>query len=329
MKEGVQFPQRIAKKRRGFAHGGEVEHYCSEMSAHHPDCEYYADGGEVETNKQFINNPDLSVDTAVASHGLHHLLTKTGNSKSPDDTMSSQEFIDHSKRGQKIVENHSKNIFSKDDIDHSPGDTESLKNHIREIQDHPGKMLNIAGNIGDQMPLHAAVIGAKAATAYNYLQSIKPMASQTSPLGPVLPPSKMESAHYERQLKIAQNPLSVVSKIKDGTLQPHDLNTMSTLYPKLMQKIKDKATEELAEAKQKGEKISYKKRQGLSLLFGQSIDGTMTPQIMQTIMKANAPSQAPQQQGGAKKASGVELDQINKTNDMLETPLQKRQINKK
>ena len=53
----------------------------------------------------------------------------------------------------------------------------------------------------------------------------------------------------------------------------------------------------------------------------------MQPMALQAIMRANAGAQRPQSQ--PKKATGVELKQINKVDAMAETKLQKRQLGEK
>src|SRR5665213_2708296 len=66
-----------------YAKGGQV-HFCSTISPHHEDFEHYAEGGQVEANQEFEQNPDLSLDHSIVAHGLLHLLTKTGHSRSED-----------------------------------------------------------------------------------------------------------------------------------------------------------------------------------------------------------------------------------------------------
>jgi len=66
---------------------------------------------------------------------------------------------------------------------------------------------------------------------------------------------------------------------------------------------------------------------GLSMLLGQPLDSSMTPQGMQAIINSAGPMQ---QQAGQekqpKKASGVELDQLNKVDSLSELPSEARQI---
>jgi hypothetical protein len=312
----------------GFAVGGEI-HYCARGMPHKEDCEYYADGGEVEQNTELMQNPNLAVDGAIASHGLHHLLTKTGKSKSPDQFAPMMDFIAHSKKGANSIESHFSDSHEQD-VPNS--DIDNIKNYIETIHEDPDKLLDIGGSIGKESPLYASAIAAKGAQALNYLAPMKPLGSQRSPFDKILPPSRFEKAKFDRHLEIAQNPLSIINRAKQGRVSPGDLITLNTLYPQLADKIRAKATEAIAKSHENGSKLNYHYRQGLSMLLGQPLDSSFSQANMQAIIQAQsqAPargSQAAKQQ--QKRATGVELKQINQVNRLDETPLQRRQIDQK
>jgi hypothetical protein len=310
-----------------FAEGGQV---CS--GAHEEGCEYYADGGEIEQNNQFVQNPMAALDHVGAQHGLHHLLTKLGhNGRSENKFKHLEDYKDSLKRGKKRVEEHTSNIMTpkKHKIEHDHEGIQSLKNHLNEIQLNPEKAFDVGGNLGSVFPDHAAALGAKTAQSLNYLESIKPMPNQSGPLDPVMSVSKAKEAQYNRQLAIAQNPMIVMSHVKSGTVLPQDLKTLNNVYPELARSMIEKAGEAVIDAKNKKTAIPFKTRQGLSMLLGQPLDFTQTPQAMQAIMKANGSEQMPQgPQKQPKKATGVELNQINKVDEQLATPDQKRLMGK-
>lgn len=310
-----------------FAQGGQV---CN--GPHHESCEYFADGGQIIENQKFQNQPQDSLDHVGAQHGLLHLLTKTGhNGRSENQHKHLEEYIDNSRRGHKAVDSHISKLIGpeKMDLDEDKDGIEALKNHLNDLQLNPEKALNVGGQLGSILPMHAAALGAKTANAMNYFQSLKPTSSQNSPLDPVIPPLKSVESNYDRQLSIAQNPLSILKHIKNNTVQAKDLTTLHTLYPALAQSMINKAGEALIDAKQKNVAIPYRQKQGLSSLMGQPLDSCMSVPVMQAIIKANTPTQAPQSQGKPKKASGNELKQIDKTNEMIATPDQARQLDRK
>lgn len=207
---------------------------------------------------------------------------------------------------------------------------EKLKEHLDQLRLNPEQLINVGGNLGNVLPNHAVALAARAATALNYLTSLKPKGSQSNPLDPVVPPTKASHALYNRQLDIAQNPNLALQHVKNGTIQPVDLNTLKTLYPNLHTSMVQKAGEALIDAKANGMDIPRRTKQGLSDFLGQPLDFVQTPAAMQAIIKANTPpmqAQAPQKK--PKKASGVELDQIDKTESNLATPDQARLMDKK
>jgi hypothetical protein len=311
----------------GLAEGGRV---CS--GPHHESCEHYADGGQVESQQKFLNNPGIALDHVAAHKGLLHLLTKTGhNGQSPNEHKYLEEYADHSRLGKKTIENHTKNLIGKDKLKLDPDkeSRESLKKHLQMLNENPEKAFEIGGHLGSTLPNHAAALGSLAANAFNYLNTLKPKSSQSNPLDPVIPPGKAAEAQYNRQLDIAQNPSLVLQHVQQGTAQSLDLNTLKTLYPSLHQSMVERSGDALIDAKTNGIEVPYKQRKGLSDLLGQPLDTSMTPMSMQAIMMANKPSQPPQSQGKQKKTSGVELKQIDKTNDMLATPSQSRLLDKK
>ena len=308
-----------------FAHGG-----C--IGSHKDTCEHFADGGQVEDQQAFLSNPSRSLDHVAAQQGLNHLLTKFGsNGQSPDAHKYLSDYIDNEKRGYKSTKSNVKSLIGSAPLDLKPDKErrEQLKKKLDELQQNPQKMLEVGGNLGQTLPGHSAALGYKTAQATNYLSGLKPKTDQVSPLDNKQLIDKQAEAHYNRQLDIAENPHLVLQHIKDGTLQPQDLTTLHTLYPALGQSIVSKTGESLIDAKQNEIHIPYKQKQGLSSLLGQPLDSTMQPINMQAIIRANAPSQAPQSQGKPKKASGKELDQIDKTESMLATPTQKSQLDQK
>jgi hypothetical protein len=305
-----------------FAHGGCV-------GSHKEECEHYADGGQIQEQQQFINNPTEAIDHVVSHHGLLHVLTKFGKSRSENPHKPIEDYVDANKGGRKKIHGHISNIIGngKLEINHDKESREALKAHLSELQHNPEKMIDIGGNIGDILPMHAAALGSRAANAVSYLNTLKPQRPRMGPLSEPSRPDPLAEAKYNRHLDIANNPNLVLQHVKDGTINQQDLTTLNTLYPDLAQSMKNKAYEIIIESKEKGQVIPYKQRIGLSRLLGQPLDYTVTPQAMMAIMQANTPSQSPQQ--GPKKASGTELNQISKTNELYETTTQDRLADQK
>lgn len=315
------------------AEGGEVgRHFCAGLDAHQESCEHFADGGQVEANQEIGANPALTVDHAVVAHGLLHALTRTGHSKSENLNRPAEDFIEHAHRGRKALRSHAEHHFdSKHELPESHGgETEALKTYLAGIRNNPSQLLETGSLPG--LPDHSAALGAKAATASDYFDAIKPKQALPGPLDPVVPPDKMAEQNYNRQLGIAERPLSILAKVRDGTIIPSDLQTLSTLYPNLAQSIQSQAFEALVSAKTNGTKIPYKHKMGLSFLLGQPLDATMTQSAMQAIMQANAGAQTESQGMPGKRskegATAATQKTISKVDDLYKTSLEKIQTGK-
>jgi hypothetical protein len=254
---------------------------------------------------------------------------------SPDAFRNANDYLSSALRGHNALDNKAKELFGdKEFSDKMEPDSDSrgaLKKHLDDVRENPNKMLEVGGMLGHYLPGHAASLGAHAAQAVNYLNSLRPTQAKNGPLDAESPIDKFTEAKYHRALDIAEQPLMAMHYAKEGTLLPQDVNTLMTLYPGLHKSMVNKVGEALIEAKHKGIEIPYKQRRAVSMLIGQPLDSTMSPQAMQTIIMANRGAQAPksQPQKPPKKASGVELKQINQVNKMDETPIQARLLDRK
>lgn len=143
-------------------------------------------------------------------------------------------------------------------------------------------------------------------------------------------PSEMDKHRFMIYHKVVSDPASVIDHIKDGSLNGQHMEALSTVYPDLHQDMKSKMLEGLADMHADGRKLDYHQRQAMSLFLGRPLDSTMTPQASQAIIQSAGIQQAQRQQATSqKKASGVELKQINKVDSLYATPLQARAIDRK
>lgn len=251
---------------------------------------------------------------------------------------SSIDYAANVAKGDRTLTNATKNIFKAgaeilpENLMPKEESREKLKKSLNSMNENPQNMFNVGGNIGHYLPGHAAAAGAMATTAQNYFNNLKPKQSILSPLDEKPPIDKMQEAKYNRALDIAQQPLMSLQHVKNGTLQPVDVQTLNTIYPNLHSKIVNNLNESLIAAKAQNIQIPYAQRQAMSMLMATPLDSTMTPQAAQAIMmSANVQQSLNPAAGKSKnhKASGTELTQINKVNSLYATASEQRQINKK
>lgn len=184
--------------------------------------------------------------------------------------------------------------------------------------------------IADTAPGIAPHVHTTAINAVQYLNSKLPSAGNELDMDDPIPPSMAEQRQWLSLHNAVSDPTSVLDHVKNGTLSPHHVEALRTVYPDLHQEMVGKISEEIGASKARGQRVPYKTRIGLAHMIGKPIDSTMTPQSMQSIMASAMPQQMSQQKGkSSSKASGPELSQINKTNQIFATDSQSRQMNSK
>jgi hypothetical protein len=206
-------------------------------------------------------------------------------------------------------------------------DAESRKRLQEEIAAFPQNAQNIGGHLGHYMPDHATAAAQTAATAVNFLNSIKPAEPKLAPLDKKMPPDKKAQETYNQALEVAEQPLMALHHVKQGTLTPIQVQTLHTIYPDLHAAIIPRLTEGLIESQAKGNDLKYSQRQALNLLIGGTpLETSMSPMGMQAIIQSSATQQANRMaQQGKHKASSTELSQINKVNSLYQTPIEARE----
>jgi hypothetical protein len=293
------------------------------VGQHDEACEYYARGGQVADNHN-LNDASFGIEHAAAQNGLLDMLGKPN----PQERM--ERHFRTAKKGHSRLREHAGRFFEKHSASErmEKPDTQGLKDRLVELEANPGDMLSL----GDGMdPAHAAQMGATAANAVNYLGSLRPKRMQNAPLDRVPAPDKDASERYDRQLRLAQNPLMAMQHAKNGTIQPHDMDTLRIVYPKLTRHMQDALHSALVDARTSGKSLSYAQKQGLSTFLGQPLDSTMAQPNMQAIIASQGKQQASQQMknGQPKKATGPELKQINEVDKLYQTPQEARLANRK
>lgn len=192
-------------------------------------------------------------------------------------------------------------------------DREKLDKQITKYRDNPQALIehNEENQVGHYLPAHQQSLVTTSTGALQYLGALQPKPVQPSPLDAPIPPTPTQKARYDRALNIAQSPNSIMTHIKNGTLQASDVNDIKTMYPALYTAQTQKITEQIANMNGAEANIPYKTKIALSLFLGQPLDTSMTP----TSIIAAQPQPKPQQQapgGTPKKGASSKLGKDNK-----------------
>lgn len=201
---------------------------------------------------------------------------------------------------------------------------DKLDKQVDYIRGNPQAMMDVGGELGHYLPDHNVALASTAQNALTYLASQKPGTTQNGPLARKEPPTPTQEAAYKRTLGLAEQPLSVLSKVKSGSLTPKDVGDLKALYPALYPKIVNHINQQMIEHMSKGHTVPFKMRGPLGLLTGQPMDPTFTqPQmaaIQATFTKAAAPTLGPPP-GKAKKGTA----KLGKSAELAQTPAEDRQ----
>lgn len=234
-------------------------------------------------------------------------------------------------KGETLAANATKALFTSgrevipESLVASNKDIDKLDKKIQELAEDPKALLEVGGETGHYLPDHATALAQTTSNAVNYLNAQRPKPLKIGPLDREIEPGVAEKNAYKRTLAIAQQPLTVLKHLKDGTLQVKDVQDLTTLYPAVYGKLKNKIYGSMIDHLTKDGEIPYRLRGGLSLFLATPLDSTFTPEAMQAAQATFLPPQAPQGQVSGKGKSSLKSSKIA---SLVQTPLQARAANK-
>lgn len=242
------------------------------------------------------------------------------------------DFIHAAAKGESKLTNGAKQVFKSGTqvlSEHAvptQAQRDRLDKHLKKLQTDPSPLFNAGGKTAHYLPEAGAGIGMTAGNAVNYLNQQRPVPRRLGPLDTPIEPTKAEKAAFNRLLDIAQTPLSLYQKVKDGSITSTDIMALKSMYPKLYERMSDKISMELTNAVDKGTPIPYNTKLGLSLFLGQPVDSTLTPN---GIMSAQPKPQGMQSQTPTQPAQNPKrsTSSLNKMSGMFQTPGQKAEQN--
>lgn len=197
-------------------------------------------------------------------------------------------------------------------------DTDKLDKQLKQLQQNPKQALDSAVNQPNYLQKHQQSMNTTAMNAATWINNQRPVPTRATPLDTVIPPTKSQQATFQRILQLGVDPMSIMKDVKDGSIQAKDIASINAMYPKLVPQLAQKANEAMMDAINKGQTVPYNTRMGLSVLMGQALDSTMTPQSIQ----AAQPQPKPPPQQGPAKNSGKSMKALGKTAGSYRTSLQ-------
>ncbi len=185
-------------------------------------------------------------------------------------------------------------------------------------------LLHQSSALGAHFPEQNIGLTAARGRISNYLTSMQPQKDQAKLAFDDEPDDRDAKKNYHKAIDLAINPLSILNKIKEGSIVPDDVKHFNSLHPELSNLMQKKLTERMVKAQVDGEKPAYHVRQGLSLLMGTPLAGELAPQNIQAaqaVFTNQAQQQAPGTPITKNKRNTSTLNKV--SNDYL-TPNQAR-----
>lgn len=270
----------------------------------------------------------------VHEHGKAAAL-KVLSSGGVDGIMDALEHASHVRGGDKLIAESVEALFGGDRAERSFSgkDREKLKKIVEEgeleqsiekkVQGSPQAFAS-GGTVSEDTPLEQnssleqnfpdqnVLMNMAKGRISAYLNSVRPLPQSRLAFDEEHEDPEKARA-YDRAVDIANNPLSVLHDVRDGTVTPESVQHFNSLYPELYQHLNQKLTERVTKSQLDGERPPYSVRQGLSLFLGAPMDSTMTPasiQAVQAVFAKSRPAQQSQNQLQSPKKSTSKLDKL-------------------
>lgn len=194
--------------------------------------------------------------------------------------------------------------------------------NIRALANNPqllhDRLLAQTADLHEHAPDVSQAFQLTAARAIGHLATHAPGMPQPGPLAPKLHLTKQQKWEWNRRVHMVNKPTALLEHAAFGTLTPMDVSVVKEVHPELYAEMSSRALAKVAAAK---EPISYGKRLMLSILTGENLDGSLSPQsIVANQMAFQMPSQKPGMDGQTRAGiSQTGLSKV-KVGDRMRTP---------
>lgn len=205
-------------------------------------------------------------------------------------------------------------------------DVEKIDKRLKKLQDDPQDLFESGKDVAHYLPDHGGAIAQTASNAVNYLNSLRPKTDKASPFDLQMKPDPLAQANYERAIEIAENPLVIVSDVKDGSILPKDIQHLRTLYPGLYQSLSNKMTEEISNMDHDEERVDYRTRMGLSAFLGTTLDSSLSQPSIAAAQSVFMQQNQQKQAAAAPKKNTAKLDKVSKSYQTSDQATQARQL---
>lgn len=180
------------------------------------------------------------------------------------------------------------------------------------------------GNLGANAPNVTRALAMKAANDYAFLASkAPPVHRNVNSLTPQFERvrfSDNQARVFGKYLKGVEDPMSILSDMKRGTLSREKVEAVKITSPKLYDQVRTQVVEQCNEL---GDKIPYEKKLQLGILFQAPTDETLTPEFIQSMQATVAPASPekpesyPPKQGGGRRPIKLNAAELQTSSEQI------------
>jgi len=162
--------------------------------------------------------------------------------------------------------------------------TSNPEHFVDTLQKSTSSLHDIAPNINSSLTMAAV-------RATQFLQSKLPNQNPSSPLTKPYEPSSSELARFNRYVSAVEHPLNVLKHMKTGDLTSETLETLHTVYPKLLSQMQQAVTDKLNE--KTIAKMPYQTKIMVSAFLGTDLDNSLHQPNIAAAQITSAPPPQP------------------------------------
>lgn len=248
--------------------------------------------------KQYLDSvlnrhPELASTAGMsekeAKAALLHFLNSPDAPTDPMAFKATGDYIKNVGRGADLLKKASKAIFQGGKV--LPSHLIPSKEHSDKLDEKAkdfeksGQLENVGNRLGTYMPDHGRSLAQIAGTAVTAINGHRPNPQAGAFFDGDIEPTHEQKRAYANALKIAQQPLTILEKVQNGTLIPEDIQIVQKTNPFAYDEMRKAVTEAMLEHKAENGKVPYHVRQALSLFTGQNLDASLLPQNIMAAQK--------------------------------------------
>lgn len=238
------------------------------------------------------------------------------------------DYISQVSKGAELLSKSSKGVFESSSstlasLYPTKEELQKLDDQLKGLQTNMDPLMKHNDALNHYMPAHTQALIQSIGASAGAINDQRPDKGRKSPLDNIPVVSEQQKSQHMNMLRIAQQPLVLMDKIKSGTITAQDIKLIQNIYPALYRSMTQHLFNAMTDHISKGGTVPYKTRIGLSMFMAQPLDSTMLPSSIQAA-QPQAQQPLPQSQGSPKGTPSA--PSLQKLGQQYQTPGQAREM---